>query len=179
MKYVLSLAQAASIQLAKVKKRKPFSSPSASRISEGPQPKATARLSLAKKVAFSAVATLLLLALMEVVLALCGIKPELSEKDPHAGFSPQRPLFVEQTDTNGRTFLVTAKNRLDFFNRQQFPKEKGPGVYRIFSMGGSTTYGHPYDDTTSFNGWLREFLGAMASERRWEVINTGGISYGS
>ncbi len=46
-------------------------------------------------------------------------------------------------------------------------------------MGGSTTYGHPYDDTTSFSGWLREFLPVMDATHRWEVINCGGISYAS
>jgi protein O-GlcNAc transferase len=46
-------------------------------------------------------------------------------------------------------------------------------------MGESTTYGHPYNDATSFNGWLREFLAAMAPDRGWEAINAGGISYGS
>ena len=46
-------------------------------------------------------------------------------------------------------------------------------------MGGSTTYGHPYDDATSFSGWLREFLPVVDGSQKWEVINCGGISYAS
>ena len=138
-----------------------------------------APLSLAKKVAFSAVAALLSFILLEGLLAIFGVRPELAEQDPYLGFSSHVPLFVEQVGPDGRMFLATAKNRLAFFNFQQFPKEKAPGVYRIFSMGESTTYGHPYNDATSFNGWLREYLAATSPGRTWEAINAGGISYGS
>jgi hypothetical protein len=44
-------------------------------------------------------------------------------------------------------------------------------------MGGSTVYGRPYDDTTSFPGWLRELLPVADLTSNWEVINTGGESY--
>ncbi|MFN7893905.1 MAG: hypothetical protein ACK5OC_26705, partial [Pirellula sp.] len=46
-------------------------------------------------------------------------------------------------------------------------------------MGGSTTYGHPFFDSTSFSGWLREFLPVHDPSCHWEVINAGGISYAS
>ena len=46
-------------------------------------------------------------------------------------------------------------------------------------MGGSTTFGRPFDDRTSFCGWLREFLPVADPSRRWEVVNAGGISYAS
>ncbi len=75
--------------------------------------------------------------------------------------------------------MVTAPNRREFFNQQEFTKLKSPGTYRIFTLGGSTTYGRPYDDTTSFAGWLREFLPLCDSGNNWEVINAGGISYAS
>jgi hypothetical protein len=55
-----------------------------------------APLSRRKKVAFSAVATLLSLILLEGLLAIFGVRPELSEQDPYVGFSSQVPLFVEQ-----------------------------------------------------------------------------------
>jgi len=66
------------------------------------------------------------------------------------------PLFVEETDPDGRKFLATPENKLVFFNQQRFPREKAPETYRIFCLGGSTTYGRPYNDTTSFAGWLRQ-----------------------
>ena len=40
-------------------------------------------------------------------------------------------------------------------------------------------YGRPYDDATSFPAWLRELLPLVDGERKWEVINAGGISYAS
>ena len=39
-----------------------------------------------------------------------------------------------------------------------FRTRQPSGTVRIFCMGGSTTYGHPYDDKTSFCGWLRAML---------------------
>ncbi len=139
----------------------------------------TARLSLGKKLVFAVVTVTVLLLLLEGVLALLGVKPQLYDRDPYVGFSTQIPLFVESRNAAGEPVMATARNRLEFFNPQQFAKVKAAGTYRIFSMGGSTTYGHPYSDPTSFNGWLREFLMAMVPQRKFEVINAGGISYGS
>ena len=46
-------------------------------------------------------------------------------------------------------------------------------------MGGSTTFGRPYDDATSFCGWLRELLPELEPAHEWEVVNAGGVSYAS
>jgi tetratricopeptide (TPR) repeat protein len=142
-------------------------------------PQAQTSFTLGKKLVFSATALVLSFMLLEVLLAVVGIRPERAEYDPYAGFSSNYPLFVEEPDAAGQALMVTAKNRLDFFNLQRFPKVKAPGTFRLFSLGGSTTYGHPYSDSTSFNGWLRELLHATAPDRKWEAINAGGISYGS
>jgi tetratricopeptide (TPR) repeat protein len=139
----------------------------------------TARLSLGKKAAFSLLALCLIGLVLEGALALFGVRAERDESDPSVGFSSQTPLFAEQRGPDGQVLLVTARNRLDFFNPQQFPKDKRAGTFRIFSLGGSTAYGHPYSDLTSFNGWLRALLPAVAPDRRWELVNAGGISYGS
>jgi tetratricopeptide (TPR) repeat protein len=117
--------------------------------------------------------------LLEGVLALVGVEPALRSEDPFVGFVANVPLFVEETDPKGRKILTTPKNKLVFFNHQQFPRHKEPGTYRIFCVGGSTTYGRPYGDATSFAGWLRELLPVADPQRRWEVINAGGISYAS
>ena len=136
-------------------------------------------MSRGKKVIFAIVAVLLCGVVLEGLLFFCGVQPESYENDPYVGFSSQTPLFVEERGAGGEVFMVTARNKLPFFNAQRFPREKARGVFRVFSLGGSTAYGHPYNDPTSFNGWLREYLRALASDRRWEVINAGGISYGS
>ena len=137
------------------------------------------RLSRWKKGLFSVLATTGFFVLLEVLLALGGVAPGLSTHDPYIGFASTVPLFVDDDGAEGRGYMVTAPNKLGLFNQQRFLRKKAPGAYRIFSLGGSTTYGRPYDDTASFSGWLREFLNEADSSRNWEVINAGGVSYAS
>jgi len=115
----------------------------------------------------------------ELVLALVGVRPVLLTEDPLVGFAGNVPQFVESTRPDGEDVLITAENKLSLFNFQAFPRQKDPDSYRIFCMGGSTTYGRPYMDPVSFCGWLRAYLHAADPSRNWEVINTGGISYAS
>ena len=131
-----------------------------------------------KKLIFSIAAVILFCGILEVVLALFGVQPRLLHEDPFVGFSSNAPLYRPETDSGGRQVLATAPNK-NLFNHQQFSREKLPGTYRIFCVGGSTTYGRPFNDTTSFAGWLRELLPVADAGRRWEVINAGGISYAS
>ena len=115
----------------------------------------------------------------ELILASIGITPALLTEDPFVGFAENIPQFIEATGTDGSVILKTANNKRGLFNYQEFPKEKGSNTYRIFCMGGSTTYGRPYADRVSFCGWLREYLKAADATRNWEVINAGGISFAS
>ncbi|MEE9606844.1 MAG: tetratricopeptide repeat protein [Myxococcota bacterium] len=118
-------------------------------------------------------------AILEVALALAGVQPALLEDDPFVGFASRVPLFVEVEGEGGQVEMVTARNKRRMFNVQRFPKEKSPAAYRIFCVGGSTTYGRPYRDSTSFCGWLRALLPVADPSRTWQVINAGGISYAS
>ncbi len=117
--------------------------------------------------------------LIELILFAAGVTPLYERTDPSVGFSGYAPLFLKHTQPNGEQFFSTAHNKIQWFNMQSFPAHKSKDVTRIFCIGGSTTYGRPYDDRTSFCGWLRRFLPAVDSTRRWEVINAGGISYAS
>ena len=129
-----------------------------------------------RKVLYSAVIFVLFFGFVEVSLALVGVKPVLVEEDPYVGFASTLELFEP---TGSGTELETAPNKLALFNPQRFRRAKGPGSFRIFTLGGSTTYGRPFEDGTSFSGWLRAYLASLAPARPWEVINAGGISYGS
>lgn len=148
---------------------------------QGKRPRSTPErnLPLWKKLAFSATATLAVLLLLEGLLGMAGVRPVLYQEDPYVGFSSQIPLFEHELDENGTKVMATAANKLRWFNAQSFPPRKPEGAYRIFCLGGSTTYGRPYDDTTSFCGWLREFLPRADNTKKWELINAGGISYAS
>ncbi len=142
-------------------------------------PPAVTELPLWKKVLFSAVLTGLLLLVLEVILAAAGVRPVLYDEDPYLGCSSRVPLFVEEAGGGAPAWMVTARNKRRWFNEQRFPKAKERGATRIFCVGGSTTYGRPYNDATSFCGWLRELLPVVAPGHRWDVINAGGISYAS
>lgn len=133
------------------------------------------RLSVAKKLLFTTVVFAGFFVLLEGSLALLGIHPVTADSDPYVGFQSYFPLFRATAD--GR--YETAPNKLQLFNRQAFPERKGGKAVRIFTVGGSTTYGRPFDDTTSFTGWLRTYLGAAAPGVDWQVVNAGGISYAS
>jgi tetratricopeptide (TPR) repeat protein len=137
------------------------------------------KVSLTKKLVFSVVTTIVLLVALETVLALAGVRPVLCDEDPYVGFSSNIPLFVEQPGPDGKPTMVTAKNKLPLFNLQRFDRNKSADTYRVFCVGGSTTFGRPYDDTTSFCGWLREMLPKADPARKWELINAGGVSYAS
>ena len=132
-----------------------------------------------KKILFAIITLTLFFAGIELALKLAGVKPVLVLEDPFVGFAGDIPLYVEQEQPDGTIMYATAKNKLQTFNMQQFPKAKSENTYRIFCMGGSTTYGHPFFDDTSFCGWLREFLYVADPSKNWEVINAGGISYAS
>jgi len=120
------------------------------------------------------VTVVLFFGLLEGGLALFGVQPVSQEDDPFVGFALNVPLFIPSQGV-----MTTAPNKKDFFNQQSFSKEKPPNTYRIFCLGGSTTYGRPYGDKTSFPGWLRELLPVAERSKNWEVINAGGISYAS
>jgi tetratricopeptide (TPR) repeat protein len=136
-------------------------------------------LSWRKKIVFSLITTGGLLALCELLLTASGIRPITDIQDPFVGFSQQIPLMQVIRDNEGIEHVHTAENKLVWFNAQYFPKRKAAGTKRVFCLGGSTTYGHPYDDNTSFCGWLRELLPVADNSHTWEVINCGGISYAS
>ncbi|MCH9001796.1 MAG: tetratricopeptide repeat protein [Planctomycetes bacterium] len=132
-----------------------------------------------RKACYSVVAVVLLIAVAESVLMLAGVEPGLANEDPFVGFQSKVPLFEPGTDEKGNQVFQTAPNRRRPFNDQQFTRHKQAGGFRIFCLGGSTTYGRPYRDSTSFVGWLRAFLQAAAPDTNWEVINCGGVSYAS
>ncbi len=142
-------------------------------------PARTPKLSTWQMVLLPVVSVLVFFLLLEGGLALFGVSPVLKTEDPFVGFAADVPLYVPEAGAQGAVQMTTARNKQRFFNRQSFPRQKASGTYRIFTLGGSTTYGRPYDDTTSFSGWLRELLPLVDDRRTWEVINAGGISYAS
>ncbi len=131
-----------------------------------------AQFSRTKRAGFAFAAAAGFFVCLEAALALLGVRPAARDRDPFVGFSSYLPLFVAEGGER-----VTAPNKYGWFNRQRFAHPKPANTYRIFSVGGSTTHGRPYDDRASFSGWLRAYLTAADPSRNWEVINAGGVSY--
>ncbi|MDB5048612.1 MAG: hypothetical protein JWO30_1683 [Fibrobacteres bacterium] len=136
-------------------------------------------VSIWAKLSLAVVSPLVAFSLCEGVLYLAGVRPLSLTEDPYVGFASTQPLFVETKTESGEKRMVTNPAKLTHFNLQSFPVAKAPGTFRIFSVGGSTAYGHPWRDPVSFSGWLRELLPKADPGKQWEVINAGGISYAS
>jgi len=132
------------------------------------------KLSWRKKALFTIITLLVFFVLAELLLALLGIDPATEVSDPFVGFEPGVPLFVREDER-----YTTNPLKQSFFNQQSFPVQKSSKTIRVFCLGGSTTYGHPYDHRAYFGTWLKTMLEEVAPHRQWEIVNCGGISYAS
>jgi hypothetical protein len=121
-------------------------------------------------------AGLFVFAVVEGVFWLCGLGQPDVDDDPFVGFSDLQPLFVH--DAEAHEYLIP-KSRQKFFAADAFPDEKSVHTTRVFCLGGSTVQGRPFSTETSFTTWLRLALETSQPDRRWEVVNCGGISYAS
>jgi Flp pilus assembly protein TadD len=130
--------------------------------------------SVLKDLLFGLIVCLIFFAAIEGVLRLTGFSIPPASDDSFVGFSGIKPLF---TVTDG--IANVSKEKLRFFNPSSFKANKPRGVFRVFTFGGSSTYGHPFDGRTSFSRWLKDLLVAAFPDRDFEVINAGGISYAS
>ncbi len=135
------------------------------------------RLPLWKRAVYGLFTTPVFLLICEASLWMLGLGTR--GDDPFIGFENWSSLFIAEEDSAGSTWMVTAPAKLENFNLQRFPRQKAEGSQRVFCLGGSTTYGRPYDASLSFCGWLQAFLDSAQPEQSWEVINAGGISYAS
>ncbi|MHB8900880.1 MAG: hypothetical protein ACYC6Y_19195, partial [Thermoguttaceae bacterium] len=131
-----------------------------------------------KRVLFPAAAVVLgLLPLVLIEGALRALKmasPQAGGADG-AGFDASEVFELDEDDELYRT----ARNRLLFFDAQQFAAQKPAGTFRIFGLGGSTVYGHPYETGSCFLKWMELELAGRDPSRTYESVNCGGISYAS
>jgi hypothetical protein len=82
-----------------------------------------------RKIVFAVLTVVIFFGLIELVLALAGVRPVLVEEDPYVGFSSYIRLFRLTADG---IRLETAPNKLSLFNYQSFPASKAAG-YRCGS----------------------------------------------
>ncbi|MCA9111881.1 MAG: tetratricopeptide repeat protein [Planctomycetaceae bacterium] len=111
---------------------------------------------------------------LELTCRLMGWgRPDLSV-DPFVGFKAIHPLFV--LNDRGDRYEIPLSRRT-FFRFDSFAAEKPADEFRVFCLGGSTVQGRPFAIETSFTTWLELSMQAAQPDRRWDVINCGGVSY--
>jgi tetratricopeptide (TPR) repeat protein len=147
--------------------------PSAAPPGAGSAPRSPAPTSFAARIALIA-AGIALFALLEGVLAIAGLGGARDRGDPFLGFSQEYAIFVPSPNS---ARLVTDSAKRESFNEQSFAREKPAGLLRIFCLGGSATYGFPRGADAAFPAMLGEKLARAFPERRFEVVNVGGLSY--
>jgi tetratricopeptide (TPR) repeat protein len=130
-------------------------------------------------VSFGIVVLVVAIAALEVALRLRHYGEAHTRPDPFVGFERVHRLFHRSENELGDQVYTTCSNRLTFFNQQRFAANKRAGTYRIFCLGGSSTYGRPYRWETAYPRWLELILDSTGSDLDFEVINAGGISYAS
>lgn len=93
--------------------------------------------------------------------------------DPELGFSAKSRLFVPSANPD---VFVTNPDKTLFFNSQSFRMPKPEDVFRIFVFGGSSVnYLQP--ELQQLSARLRGYFDGRFKEV--EIINAGGMSYGS
>jgi tetratricopeptide (TPR) repeat protein len=98
-------------------------------------------------------------------------------------YGGQRAVIIERTIGGRRVYALNENVARRYFTQkyirpavhkeQTFEKEKPDKTYRIFCLGGSTTYGFPYPPNINFPVFLKHRLQALFPDHKFEVINAG------
>lgn len=131
-------------------------------------------LSTRKKLAFSIVAVTGLLVFLELGARLIerAIPPQFV--DYGQGFDSESRLYAPSADSP--TVLATRPEKMGSFRPQEFTVPKPPGTFRIFALGGSSV-NYLDDELRALESRLKEQV--PTGFERVEIINSGGLSYGS
>jgi Flp pilus assembly protein TadD len=128
---------------------------------------------LARKCLFAAAACALVLLATEVGLRLAGVEPVLDQEDPFQGFSGQFRAFAP----DGEVFRTRHGSPFRVFRDQTFAVTKPADGLRLFTLGGSSAFGFPWDAAAAFPALLGTALQESHPDRAVESINAAGMSY--
>ncbi|MEE2843698.1 MAG: hypothetical protein VX761_04240 [Planctomycetota bacterium] len=114
--------------------------------------------------------------LFEISLRILGIGAVNETLDPFIAINHPVSLFELNAE---QTQYQTVAARKRYFQEASFSKNKTDDTFRIFCLGGSTVQGRPFAVETSFTSWLKLQLEVADPNRKWEIVNCGGVSYAS
>jgi len=132
------------------------------------------RLGWPKTLAFSMLPALLLFAVLETACRVIEIWAPPMQVDYGQGFDADSRLFVPAEQAPGR--MVTNPVKDTSFQKQEFLIPKPPRTLRVFALGGSSVNYLDYE-FTQLARRLQEALNARYTHV--EIVNCGGLSYGS
>ncbi len=131
------------------------------------------RFGLWKGALFSSIIGGAVLIALELGLWVIGIETVITSEDPFRGFSGLVSVF-ERDGAIRRTREFGASSP---FNEQTFLAGKPGNGLRIFTLGGSSAYGHPWGGDVAFTALLGETIAAAHPKLHVEAINAAGVSY--
>lgn len=127
-----------------------------------------------RRVAIPALMALVFLGLAEAALRVWAYNFRHSYQTYDAEAGMIRLVANYDHAPGGQGIRVNSKG----FRGREFAKEKSDGVYRIFNLGDSATFGEPLEDCY-YSVKLERLLNQRASGEQWEVINGGVQGYNS
>ena len=129
-----------------------------------------------KNVLFMSVPMIIVLALVEVIVRLLNI-PALQDEPYFFGFSGCPEYFQEvNSETKEDVYRTNLQKNIE---KTSFNITKSDNTFRVFTLGGSCTYGEPYGPDGAFSHWLKARLSTMYPEMNFEMINCGRQGFGS
>ncbi len=133
----------------------------------------TSEQALWKKILFSAQATLAFFFALELALWAGGVALLVDREDPFRGFSGLITVFEPQ----GNVYRTRLPKPGGTFNDQSFLATKPVNGVRLFTLGGSSSYGFPWSAPVAFTAILGDVLAAAHPLQTIEAVNASGISY--
>ncbi len=110
---------------------------------------------------------------LELALWAAGVESVIQREDPSRGFSG----LVSAFEREDRVYRTRSFGETSPFNDQSFLVDKPENGLRLFTLGGSSAYGHPWGAHAAFTAILGEVLGSAHPELMVEAINAAGVSY--
>lgn len=127
-----------------------------------------------KKALYGAIAAAIAAGGLELALWAVGVRSVIQREDPSRGFSGLVSVF----ERAGFVYRTRRFGDASPFNDQSFQADKPENGLRIFTLGGSSAYGHPWGAREAFTAILGEVIQAAHPDRKVEAVNAAGVSYG-